>query len=164
MNTEDLEPFEEMLRRMRAETLQSLGRAKHEGRSLGGTPGGDLGDCSTANFSRELAFQQSTRKRQILRNIEAALQRIREGTFGRCMSCGGDIQIARLRAMPFSAYCRDCQENLEREHSIEQASGSNTQGASPGRGKRPSQSSSKSDVAAESDIAEVVSKFATRGE
>jgi DnaK suppressor protein len=149
MNTEDLESFEELLQRLRAETLQSLGRAKQEGRSLGEASGGDLGECSTANFSRELAFHQSTRKRQALRNIEAALHRTRVGTFGRCMSCGGDIQIARLRAMPFSAYCRDCQEQFERE----QSSRSSPVEASSIKRKRPPRSVEEKDSSSESDTA-----------
>jgi DnaK suppressor protein len=149
MNTEDLEGFQEMLERMRAETLQSLGRATQEGRSLGEASGGDMGECSTNNLSRELAFQQSTRKRQALRNIEAALQRIREGTFGGCMSCGGNIQIARLRAMPFSAYCRDCQEQFERE----QSSRPSLAEASSVQRKRPSRSVAEKDSSSDSDIA-----------
>jgi DnaK suppressor protein len=149
MNTEDFEAFQGMLERMRAETLHSLERAKQEGRSLGEASGGDMGECSSTNFSRELAFQQSTRKRQALQNIEAALQRIREGTFGRCMSCGGDIQIARLRAMPFSAYCRDCQEEFERE----QSSRPSPMEVSPIKRKRPPRSVGEKDSSSESDTA-----------
>lgn len=149
MNTENLEAFQEMLECMRAETVHSLGRAKEEGRSLVEASGGDMGECSTTNFSRELAFQQSTRKRQALQNIEAALQRIREGTFGRCMSCEGDIQIARLRAMPFSAYCRDCQEQFERE----QSSRPSPAEASWIKRKRPPRSVEEKDSSAETDTA-----------
>jgi DnaK suppressor protein len=48
-----------------------------------------------------------------------ALERIREGTFGECTSCGEQISVRRLEAMPFAAYCRDCQESLERERVTE---------------------------------------------
>jgi DnaK suppressor protein len=152
MKTEDLERFQEMLEHMRAETLESLGRVQQEGRSMGEASRGDMGECSVTNFSREFAFQQSTRKRHALRNIEAALKRIKEGTFGRCMSCGGDILIARLRAMPFSAYCRACQENFEREQSVNRDTGSHIPKA-PAERARPVRSISESDSSSKSDTA-----------
>lgn len=63
MKTEDLERFQVMLEHMRAQTLESLGRVQQEGRSMGEASRGDMGECSVTNFSREFAFQQSTRKR-----------------------------------------------------------------------------------------------------
>ena len=153
MKTEDFQRFQEMLKRMRAETLESLGRFQEEGRSLGETSGGDSGECSTTNFSRELAFQQSTRKRQTLKNIDAALDRIQKKTYGRCMSCGDDIQIARVRAMPFSAYCRKCQEKFEREPLVDRNTGSRIAEASSVKGKRPPRSIAESDLSSESDTA-----------
>jgi DnaK suppressor protein len=152
MKTEDLERFQEMLEHMRAETLESLGRAQQEGRSMGEASRGDMGECSVTNFSREFAFQQSTRKRHALRNIEAALKRIKERTFGRCMSCGGDILIARLRATPFSAYCLACQEKFEREQSVDRDTGSHNPKA-PAEGARPVRSISESDSYSKSDTA-----------
>ena len=46
--------------------------------------------------------------------IEAALQRIREGTYGVCVACGDDIQCGRLEALPWTQHCLPCQETVER--------------------------------------------------
>jgi len=50
----------------------------------------------------------------LLRNIEAALVRVRDGIFGECVSCGEEINVKRLEALPWARYCIECQEKLER--------------------------------------------------
>jgi DnaK suppressor protein len=45
-----------------------------------------------------------------LRDIEGALDRLENGTYGRCADCGAEIPAARLRAMPSADRCRECQE------------------------------------------------------
>jgi DnaK suppressor protein len=45
--------------------------------------------------------------------VENALSRIREGTFGECISCGKDINAKRLEAVPWTRHCIECQEKLE---------------------------------------------------
>jgi RNA polymerase-binding transcription factor DksA len=86
-----------------------------EGRVLEEDYPQDLGHHPVMNLSRELLFQQSTHRRQLLRKVEVALERIREGTFGECTSCREQISVRRCEAMPFAVYCRDCQESLARE-------------------------------------------------
>jgi DnaK suppressor protein len=48
-----------------------------------------------------------------LRAVEAALARIRHGTFGICEACQNPISRARLEAVPWTRHCRDCKQ---REH------------------------------------------------
>jgi DnaK suppressor protein len=119
MKKREFSQFQQLLERQRDEILRSLARSNKEGRVLEEDYPQDLGDHSVTNLSRELLFQQSTHRRQLLRKIEVALERIREGTFGECTSCGEQISVRRLEAMPFAAYCRDCQESLERERVTE---------------------------------------------
>jgi DnaK suppressor protein len=49
-----------------------------------------------------------------LRDIDAALQRIKEGTFGTCAECGCEITAARLEAIPSAQYCVQCEEKRDR--------------------------------------------------
>ena len=51
---------------------------------------------------------------QVLEQIGAALDRIKEGTFGRCEECEKDIPSARLEVLPYARYCVSCAEKLER--------------------------------------------------
>ncbi|PYX19814.1 MAG: RNA polymerase-binding protein DksA [Acidobacteria bacterium] len=124
MKQREFRQFQQVLERQRDEILRSLARSNKEGRALEEDYPQDLGDRSITNLSRELLFQQSTHRRQLLRKIEVALERIREGTFGECTSCGEQISVRRLEAMPFAAYCRDCQESLERERVTEDGNAS----------------------------------------
>ncbi len=50
-----------------------------------------------------------------LQGIESALRRLKDGKYGVCADCGGEIAAARLRAMPFAERCRDCQELADSE-------------------------------------------------
>jgi len=49
-----------------------------------------------------------------LRDIDAALQRIKERTFGKCRHCGHEISEARLQAVPSARYCASCEKLLRR--------------------------------------------------
>jgi DnaK suppressor protein len=50
---------------------------------------------------------------QTVQGIETALQRLEKGDFGKCSDCQGDIGEARLRALPFAAFCLGCQEKRD---------------------------------------------------
>ena len=47
--------------------------------------------------------------------MDAALEKIRLGTYGKCEKCEGEIGIKRLEALPFAEYCISCQEEEERQ-------------------------------------------------
>jgi RNA polymerase-binding transcription factor DksA len=49
-----------------------------------------------------------------VREIEAALKRIDDGTYGRCIDCGAEVDEARLKAMPMASRCEPCQKVHER--------------------------------------------------
>ena len=49
-----------------------------------------------------------------LRRIEAAIERLDGGAYGRCKQCGRPISATRLNAMPFAARCRGCEHERER--------------------------------------------------
>jgi DnaK suppressor protein len=61
-----------------------------------------------------LLFSQSTNDRQILMQIEEALQRIEDEEYGTCANCGSEILAKRLEALPWVRYCITCQDLYER--------------------------------------------------
>ncbi len=61
---------------------------------------------------RDLALRE--RANQHLAQVDAALARLDEGTFGRCTRCGRPIAPARLEALPWAAHCIECQTALDR--------------------------------------------------
>jgi DnaK suppressor protein len=65
---------------------------------------------------RELAIRNLDRDSNLLRNVRGALRRIEEGCFGVCLHCEEDISPKRLVAVPFAAFCIQCQELADRSH------------------------------------------------
>ena len=74
---------------------------------------GDPADQAAANTEAELQIRLHQTDSRLLRAVEAALARIRHGTFGICEACQNPISRARLEAVPWTRHCRDCKE---REH------------------------------------------------
>jgi DnaK suppressor protein len=48
-----------------------------------------------------------------LKSVREAIQRIEEGTYGTCLRCDAEISAKRLRAVPWTEYCLDCQDIAE---------------------------------------------------
>lgn len=74
----------------------------------------DIVDRANNHYNRELMFSLSDGERQRLLQIEDALRRMDEGAYGRCGNCGGAINPKRLEAVPWTRFCIDCQELVER--------------------------------------------------
>lgn len=69
----------------------------------------DLEDESLATLIVDLDLADTDRDLEELRDVEAALLRLREGTYGRCVRCGEPIPYARLEAFPTAKRCQPCQ-------------------------------------------------------
>jgi DnaK suppressor protein len=65
-------------------------------------------------LNREVAIRNLDRESKLLKEVEAALKRVEEGTFGVCLRCEEDIPEKRLKALPWAAYCVSCQEQVDR--------------------------------------------------
>jgi len=73
-----------------------------------------MADQGTDNFDRELALNLASSRQESLYDIEDAIRRIDEGSYGACETCGGAIERPRLRALPFAKKCMTCQNAAER--------------------------------------------------
>ncbi len=73
----------------------------------------DAEEQSVDDFVQEVDLALMEMKSETLKKIEQALLRLDAGTYGRCQECDAEIPSARLRALPFAALCRDCQEETE---------------------------------------------------
>jgi DnaK suppressor protein len=77
--------------------------------------GRDTYDLASDERDREINFILNDREREKLVAIDEALQRIKEKSYGICESCEGEIQLGRLKVLPFTRLCVKCQEENERE-------------------------------------------------
>ncbi len=75
--------------------------------------GGDVGDAAADGERTELDSQLAALESRELRQIERAIEMIREGTYGICEICESRIPIARLQALPYTPVCVNCQRKFE---------------------------------------------------
>jgi len=73
-----------------------------------------LADTATETYDRELDYTLEENSEHVLADIDAALKRITEGTYGICTNCGEPIALERLEALPWATLCIDCKRYRER--------------------------------------------------
>jgi DnaK suppressor protein len=70
-------------------------------------------ETSESDIQDEIEFALIQMKAETLHRINEALERLEEGSYGRCFECGEEIEPRRLRALPFAVRCKDCEEARE---------------------------------------------------
>lgn len=113
LSAKDLEMLRGLLVRKRAEILGNLSTMQQDtsgnDKSAGGTELSTvplhLADLGTDHFERELTIGLVEGEKSLLRDIDDALDRVRQGTYGLCLATGEPIGKARLAAQPWAKYC-----------------------------------------------------------
>src|SRR5256886_13735487 len=72
-----------------------------------------LADTATVTYDRELDYTLEENAEHMLSDIDSALRRIDDGTYGRCTNCSKVIAAERLEARPWATLCIDCQRSRE---------------------------------------------------
>jgi DnaK suppressor protein len=114
MDKKKLEAFKKRLETRQQELRRTVVRNEQDGRTADEDSAQDIAVRAASSYTKEFLFSQSNNDRQLLQMVEAALSRIREGTFGECVSCGKEINSKRLEAVPWTRHCIECQEKLEK--------------------------------------------------
>lgn len=110
-----MKPIKDMLLKMRGDLVREIAR-RTKTNAEGATPDiGDILDSVSEERTRELDLLLTDREKQKLKQIDDALDRIEDETYGLCEECGAKIPRGRLKVMPFAKHCVDCKEALERE-------------------------------------------------
>ncbi len=110
-----LEAFEKQLTDWKAELEvgQSVNvQAMHEQEQ---TSFPDPTDQASMETDRNFDLRIKDRERKLIKKIDQAINRINDGEFGQCDSCGGDISIKRLQARPVTTLCIECKTAQEQE-------------------------------------------------
>src|SRR6266851_1214398 len=76
---------------------------------------GDSADAAFESGSEEMASQLAELDARELSQIERALARLKQGTYGLCEVCAGKIPVGRLNALPYSTLCITCQREMEKD-------------------------------------------------
>jgi RNA polymerase-binding protein DksA len=67
-----------------------------------------MAELGSGNFDQDLTLSMLGNEQNALDQIEAAVERIEDGSYGRCEECGGKIPKPRLKAIPYAALCVRC--------------------------------------------------------
>ena len=108
MNKSDLFRYKNLLLAKQHEL--TTGKSLAGSISAGGEPHGDPVDMAAEEAIATVQTRLKQTDSKLLRAIEDALTRIRQERFGTCEECGQPISKARLEAVPWARYCRDCKE------------------------------------------------------
>lgn len=106
--------YKERLLQQQQTLEHSTVTAVKQGRSTVVEEAQDSADQAVFSYQKELLFSRSTQDHGQLTLVKSALDRLKQGSFGECIQCGSRIGAKRLEALPWTPYCIDCQEKIER--------------------------------------------------
>ncbi|HEX5174498.1 MAG TPA: TraR/DksA C4-type zinc finger protein [Gaiellaceae bacterium] len=121
MTTIDTERFRDALvdERRRVEHALATLRDDHRGslddevEEVAATSDNHVAETASATLGREIDYTLGDNAEQVIAEIDAALQRIEDGTYGTCTNCGREIPVQRLEANPWASLCIDCKRRAE---------------------------------------------------
>lgn len=105
--------FKQRLHDKERELRSDISRLEGEARIFGEAEVRDSTDNATSSQGSSEALQEDTLESLTLTKVQEALHRMEVGTYGKCVVCGREIEVARLEAIPWASYCMKDQEKEE---------------------------------------------------
>ncbi len=109
-----ISPIEKELLKLRETILSGKSANIKTDRDTGDRDVGDFYDDVDIEKDRQLTYTLGERERAKLNAIDAALEKIKDGSYGLCEECGAEINKKRLKILPFARYCVACQSEMEK--------------------------------------------------
>ena len=119
MKKKDIKYFEDLLNKRLEELLSQAGNTV-SGMTTPRENFPDPTDRAALEADRNFMLRIRDREHKLIKKIKKALERIENGTFGICESCGEDITLKRLKARPVTSQCIECKS---KEEALEKALG-----------------------------------------
>ncbi len=117
MEQKDIDYFRELLHQQLKDALEKS-EATIEDMNEAIEVFADPADRATMESDRAFTLRLRDRERRLIKKIQAAIQRIEDGSFGVCEDCGEDISIPRLKARPVTKLCIQCKSKQEEEENL----------------------------------------------
>ena len=120
---EQIKLFRQLLIAERTKLADEIKSIAHDASTSPRDASGDLSaytihmaDMAADTYERELSMNIVSSEQEILYQIDDALKRLDDGSFGICQQCNQTITMSRLRAVPYASLCIDCQRSKERKN------------------------------------------------
>jgi len=117
LKPQEIEHFRKLLLDLRNRYMRKMGELADEALTseaarLPASPS-DWGDVGSEYYSQELSLDLLESERAALYEIDEALRRLQQGTYGVCEECGEPIARERLELLPYTRYCIECAREIE---------------------------------------------------
>jgi len=121
MTKQELLKYKKLLMRLREGVAGDISHIAKENLKSQKESSGDLSgyslhmaDMASDSYDRELSLNIAGEVQEIVYEIDDALKRMEEGSFGKCITCGKKIPQKRLNAVPYAKYCIQCKSKEEK--------------------------------------------------
>ena len=109
----NIDELKQKLLQKKRELQANIARLEGEARDSGEAEVRDSTDDATSAQGASESLQEESLESETLIQVEDALQRMEDGTYGKCSACGRPIEPARLEAVPWAAYCLEDQAKID---------------------------------------------------
>ena len=118
MDRQKLEYFRNLLLKQRHQAIEDI--RSERAIALEGDDGvEDASEMSEFDLNQSIALTLASHQSELIEEIDEALARIEDGTYGQCVRCGKPLDEERLKAMPTAKYDAECQAAIEAAQGIE---------------------------------------------
>ena len=114
MPKKELEKYRKLLQEKKTSLLAELAKTRHAEEETTEESTQDIADKAVSSYTREFLYSLNDAERSTVQQIDQALSRIEDGTYGLCLNCGTPMNEKRLSAIHWSRHCVECQELAEK--------------------------------------------------
>ncbi|MGB9629384.1 MAG: TraR/DksA family transcriptional regulator [Thermodesulfobacteriota bacterium] len=114
LDKKTIQRFKKILLKEREQIVGELRKTFESSQEMGQDGIQDIGDEAANIYNKQLLLSLNENERMMLQEVDEALDRIENGTYGICEECGGPIGLKRLEVKPVAKYCVPCKTKLEK--------------------------------------------------
>ena len=114
LDKKTLQRLRKVLLKEREEIIGGVKQIDESSKEIGQDGIQDIGDEAANIYNKQILLSLNENERVRLQEVDEALDRIANGTYGICEECGGPIGLKRLEARPVAKYCVPCKTKLEK--------------------------------------------------
>jgi len=114
LDKKTIQRFKKLLLKEREQIVGELRQTFESSQEMGQDGIQDIGDEAANIYNKQLLLSLNENERMMLQEVDEALDRIENGTYGICEECGGPIGLKRLEVKPVAKYCVPCKTKLEK--------------------------------------------------
>ncbi|HOE13416.1 MAG TPA: TraR/DksA family transcriptional regulator [Candidatus Saccharicenans sp.] len=114
LSKKEKEEYRKLLLERKNSIIRKLSQFYHESKEIETDTALDVADKAETSYTKEFLLGLTDSEREQLQLIDQALERLEKGEYGLCQVCHQEIGKKRLQIIPWTPYCINCQEKIER--------------------------------------------------